>query len=264
MEDFDAENVANPQFLSYYAREICDNLVKEESRLLPTVEQMNQQPEVNHKMRSILIDWIISVHLRFKLQVETLYLTVSIIDRYLAKRAITKQQLQLVGISAMLISTKYEEIYPPETRDFVHIADRAYTKDQVLKMELDILDALDFAITVPSAWRFLERFAKVAAIDEPSFFLARYLLELSLIEQHMLKFHPSIQATAAVYLSQKIMKKPTVRNTLYQHSNHSEAEIKPCAKEMIILFHAAPRHVLAAVKDKYGRRDYHNVSSIRI
>lgn len=49
-------------------------------------------------------------------------------------------------------------------------------------MELDILDALDFAITVPSAWRFLERFAKVAAIDEPSFFLARYLLELSLIE----------------------------------------------------------------------------------
>ena len=80
-------------------------------------------------MRSILIDWIISVHLRFKLQVETLYLTVSIIDRYLAKRAITKQQLQLVGISAMLISTKYEEIYPPETRDFVHIADRAYTKD---------------------------------------------------------------------------------------------------------------------------------------
>ena len=82
----------------------------------------------------------------------------------------------------MLISTKYEEIYPPETRDFVHIVDRAYTKDQILKMELDILDALDFAITVPSAWRFAERFSKVAGIDEPSFFLARYLLELSLIE----------------------------------------------------------------------------------
>ena len=49
-------------------------------------------------------------------------------------------------------------------------------------MELDILDALDFAITVPSAWRFMERFAKVTAIDEQSFFVARYLLELSLIE----------------------------------------------------------------------------------
>ena len=80
----------------------------------------------------------------------------------------------------------------------------------------------------------------------------------------MLKYNPSIQATAAVYLSQKIMKKPAVRGTLWSHSNHSEAEIKPCAKDMIILFHAAPRHVLTAVKEKFARRDYHSVTSIRI
>jgi hypothetical protein len=149
-DSFDIRDSKNPQHLSYYAKEIYENLTKTETRLIPSCESLSQQPDINHKMRSILVDWLITVHLRFKLQQETLYLTVSILDRYLAKKAITKQQLQLVGICAMLISTKYEEIYPPEIRDFIHITERAYTKDQVLKMEVDMLNTLEFSITVPS------------------------------------------------------------------------------------------------------------------
>ena len=58
----------------------------------------------------------------------------------------------------MLIACKYEEIYPPELKDFVYITDGAYTKEDVLQMEFLILSALGFGLTFPTANRFLERY----------------------------------------------------------------------------------------------------------
>ncbi len=83
-------------------------------------------------MRSILIDWLIEVHLKFKLVPETLFLTVNLIDRYLQHKQVTRQKLQLVGVTAMLIASKYEEIYAPIVKDFVYITDNAYTKEEIL------------------------------------------------------------------------------------------------------------------------------------
>jgi cyclin B len=79
-------------------------------------------------MRAILVDWIIEVHLKFKLLPETLFITVSLIDRFLERVQIKRHNLQLVGVTAMLIASKYEEIYAPEVNDFVYITDNAYTK----------------------------------------------------------------------------------------------------------------------------------------
>jgi cyclin B len=96
---------------------------------------MKNQPDINEKMRAILIDWLVEVHLKFKLYPETLYLTINLIDRYLEKEVVHRQHLQLVGVTSMLIASKYEEIYAPEVRDFVYITDKAYTKEEILKKE---------------------------------------------------------------------------------------------------------------------------------
>ena len=96
---------------------------------------MRNQQDINEKMRAILVDWIIEVHLKFKLLPETLFITVSLIDRYLEQIQIKRTNLQLVGVTAMLIASKYEEIYAPEVRDFVYITDNAYTKEEILLME---------------------------------------------------------------------------------------------------------------------------------
>lgn len=101
----------------------------------------------------------------------------------------------------MLIACKYEEIYAPEVRDFVYITDRAYTREEILHMEFLMLSTLDFKICSPSSLRFLERFAKIAKINSRQYSLARYLIELPLIEYRMLKHSPSIQAASALYLS---------------------------------------------------------------
>ena len=113
-------------------------------------------------MRGILVDWIIEVHLRFKLLPETLFLTINLIDRYLQKTQIMRTRLQLVAVAALLIASKYEEIYVPEIRDFVFISDNAYTREEILEMERSILISLQFSITIPSSYRFLERFLKIA------------------------------------------------------------------------------------------------------
>ena len=77
-------------------------------------DYMGQQMEINEKMRGILLDWLVEVHHKFKLQVETLWLTANVIDRFLAVYAVSRKNLQLVGVTGMLMASKYEEIWAPE------------------------------------------------------------------------------------------------------------------------------------------------------
>jgi cyclin B len=121
--------------VSEYANDIFSNLMKSEltTNTISFGGYMGEtQTDINERMRSILIDWLVEVHLKFKLFPDTLYITVNIIDRYLSLKPVTRSNLQLVGVTAMLIASKYEEIYAPEIRDFVYISDKAYTKEQIL------------------------------------------------------------------------------------------------------------------------------------
>ena len=133
---------------------------------------MDYQMKIDETTRSKLIDWIIKTHYNFKLLPESLFLTINIIDRYFASRQIAPREVQLVALAAMLIATKYEEIYPPLLKDYVFISDQMYAAEEILEMEKSILFQLDFDIQLTSAYRFLERFAKHQRLDSVTFFLA--------------------------------------------------------------------------------------------
>ena len=108
-----------------------------------------------------------------------------------------------MGVAALLIATKYEEIYPPTIKDFIYLTDNAYTRQEVLKMESEILFHVDFNISQNSPYRFLERYSKIAKADSVIFFLAQYLLELALLDSKMHQYLPSLQASAALYLAMR-------------------------------------------------------------
>ncbi len=129
--EFDQKDIGDPQACAEYVGCIAANLLKQEAQDQPQPFYMTRQVDINEKMRAILVDWIIEVHLKFKLLPETLFLTISLIDRYLERVQIKRNNLQLVGVTAMLIASKYEEIYAPEVRDFVYITDNAYTKEEI-------------------------------------------------------------------------------------------------------------------------------------
>merc|ERR1712226_771559 len=111
--------------------------------------------------------------------------TVNLIDRFLSLRAVSRTKLQLVGCTAMLIASKYEEIYAPEVRDFVYISDKAYTRDQILEMEKVMLNVLHFNLSVPTQYTFLSRYFKAAGADKQTEVCAFFLLELCMPDYGM-------------------------------------------------------------------------------
>lgn len=126
MDDSDPGTCYGEDIYEYFRSKEADSTVT------PTATYMDGQPFITVSMRSILIDWLIEVHMKFKLEPATLYLNVNIVDRYLtkAKVKVKRSQLQLVGVTALFVASKYEDIYPPELKDMVYICDSAYTKSE--------------------------------------------------------------------------------------------------------------------------------------
>lgn len=162
---------------------------------------MADQDEINAMMRAILVDWLVEVHMKFKLVPETLYLSISIIDRYCSHVEVERRKLQLVGVTALLLACKYEEIYPPEVRDCVYITDRAYTRQDVLDMEQTIVKTLEFKLTVPTGYPFLVRYLRITKASELAVAAANYYMESTLQVYEFVQYRASLVASAAVCLA---------------------------------------------------------------
>lgn len=113
--DIDETDIDNELAAVEYVEDIYKfyKLTEEDGRV---GNYMDSQPDINSKMRSILVDWLVEVHKKFELMPECLYLTINIMDRFLSMKVIPRRELQLVGISSMLIACKYEEIWAPEVQ----------------------------------------------------------------------------------------------------------------------------------------------------
>ena len=104
---------------------------------------------------------MIDVHRKFRLLPETLYIAVLVVDRYLSLKQIEKSTLHILGVTALYISTKYEEIYPPDLVEFLTVSENKFAIRDVVKMEFKVLKTLEFDLTNPSPYRFLERFHRL-------------------------------------------------------------------------------------------------------
>jgi len=262
IDPVDAADVGNPQMVSEYINDIMAYLKKVEPRRHPSATYMSKQRDINARMREILIDWLVEVHFKFKLCDETLFLTINIIDRFLERRAVSRTKLQLVGCTAMLVASKYEEIYAPEVCDFVYISDRAYNREQILAMESIMLNTLGFHLTVPSALRFGERFCKVSGLTSRQSHLVHYLMELTCQEYKFLKYLPSIIASSAVYLARTMTHESEIWTaTLETHSTYSEEDLKECVTDLYELSSRQPSKY-RAVRKKYANRKFDEVGNI--
>ena len=130
-DNIDERDAEDPLCATDYVQDMYEHFRGKEALTSVRPVYMETQPHINERMRSILVDWLVEVHLKFKLVPETLYLTINLIDRFLERQEVSRPKLQLVGVTSLLIASKYEEIYPPELRDLVYICDRAYTRSEV-------------------------------------------------------------------------------------------------------------------------------------
>lgn len=194
----------DPQNVSEFTQEIYKNMLRDEVNGMVDHEYLSKvQTEIKDTSRAFLIEWIIDVHRKFRLLPEALYVTVFLLDQYMSKKHITKTQLQLLGVTTLWIAAKYEEIYPPELHDFLLVSENKFTRKEVIEMEKDILATLNFMITVPSAYRFLQRYRRLSGVlnNDEVFFFAWYILEICLLDASLLRFKPSQLAAASLILS---------------------------------------------------------------
>jgi cyclin B len=256
----DANDAGNPQLVAEYVADIMRHLRTVERRYQPSASYMTQQRDINPKMREVLIDWIVDVHLRFRMQEETLFLAINYIDRFLEVRPVHRSKLQLVGCTALLLAAKYEEIFAPDIRDLVFVSDKACTSKEILHLEGVMLTSLKFNLTVATTLRFLERYTRISGGSEEFVFLVKYLCELALQHYGMLRFLPSQIASAAVLLARRLQSEPEVwTQLLQQHTEYSEADLASCVREIFqILVNPNPR--LSAVRRKFASAKYLNVA----
>lgn len=166
---------------------------------------MDRQRELQWKMRSILIDWLIEVHNKFKLLPETLFLAVNILDRFLTLRNVSLSKLQLVGVTCLFIASKYEEVYAPSITQFVYIADGGFSTDEIVRAERYLLSTLEYDLSFPNPLNFLRRCSKADEYDIQSRTVAKYFMEVMEGNEKYLHLGPSIKASIGLYLARVML-----------------------------------------------------------
>ena len=257
----------NISYVGEYLEEIYVNLLLEETQATtkPKFGYMNTQPEINEIMRAILIDWIIDVHLRFNLRQETLFMTIWLIDTYLSFAFVHRDKLQLLGITCLLISCKSHEIYYPQNDKLIEMTDNAYSKEEMLTMENEILKKLNFFIVCPNPIDFYNILSKMFNFEKKQYYLGNYFIESALVNYQILKYSSSVIASSCTYLVMKYYRingYQKLYNNFIINEQFPEDVIKDAAKEIYVLVDNLSKSKFKSVKKKYSLTQFENISEI--
>jgi hypothetical protein len=173
---------------------------------MPSPDYMDRQVEINWEMRQTLVDWLLQVHLRYHLLPETLWIAVNILDRFLSQRIVSLLKLQLLGVIAMFIAAKYEEILSPSIEEFVFMTENGYTKEEILKGERIVLQTLDFKVShycSPYSW--IRKISKADNYAVNTRILCKFLTEVTLLDCRFLRVKPSIVAAVGMFTARKML-----------------------------------------------------------
>jgi hypothetical protein len=180
---------------------------------------------------------------------------------------VERKRLQLVGVAAMFIASKYEEINPPELHDWVYITNRAYTNKDVLLMECTMLTTLSFNIMVPTAAHFFDLIAKANSCDALQRNVALYLLDLGLLDIRMLNYTPSHVVSATMLLSNELCRRvsPVWPEEMCKLTNLTETTLRVCVgmlRELLEVDQTNGGGQLQAVHKKYSTSQRHGVAKM--
>ncbi|GAO16580.1 hypothetical protein UVI_02019820 [Ustilaginoidea virens] len=250
----------DPLMVAEYATEIFEYLRDLECRSIPNPQYMSHQDDLEWKTRGILIDWLIEVHTRFHLLPETLFLAVNIIDRFLSEKVVQLDRLQLVGITAMFIASKYEEVLSPHVENFKRITDNGFSEAEILSAERFLLSTLNYDLSYPNPMNFLRRVSKADNYDIQSRTIGKYLTEISLLDHRFMAYRPSHCAAAAMYLARMMLDRGPWDDILAYYAGYDKQEVQPVVDLMIDylarpVVHEAFFKKYASKKFLKGKRD---------
>lgn len=259
--DIDSEISEDCVMCPEYAKDIFDYLKEREEKFV-LLNYMTSQSSLNSEMRAILIDWLVEVQENFELFHETLYLAVKMTDHYLSKATVHREMLQLVGSTAMLIASKFEERSPPCVDDFLYICDDAYKREELIAMEGSILQTLNFDINIPIPYRFLRRYARCVNAAMDTLTLARYYCEMSLLDMSLVVERGSLLASACLLLALITKDLGGWTPCLQFHSGYDLSELCPVVRKLYFSLSAPLDDRLKAIRNKYSHKVFFEVAKL--
>lgn len=260
VDDVDTENLQDTAQCALYAPFIF-RYYKERELLFMVPMYMDTQTTLTTNMRAILVDWLVEVQENFELNHETLYLAVKLVDTYLSIRQVPKENLQLVGAVSLFVSCKFDERCPPLIEDFLYICDDAYRRTEFLEMERTLLKTIGFDIGMPLSYRFLRRYAKCARASMETLTMARYILEMSLMEYEFIKYRESKMASACLLLAMKMKNAGEWSSTLEYYTGYTEKDINGLVQELNAMI-ASPPKQLTTIRSKYSHSVFYEVAKV--
>ncbi|KAK5657283.1 hypothetical protein OQA88_3345 [Cercophora sp. LCS_1] len=253
------EEAWDVSMVAEYGEEIFEYMRSLEKSMMPNAHYMDIQTEIQWSMRSVLMDWLVQVHCRFNLLPETLFLTVNYIDRFLSVKIVSLNKLQLVGATAIFVAAKYEEINCPSVQEIVYMVDSGYTVEEILKAERFMLSMLQFELGWPGPMSFLRRISKADDYDLETRTLAKYFLEVTIMDERFVGCTPSYLAAGAHCLSRFMLKKGNWSPAHVHYSGYTMAQLKPLVTLILDCCQDARKHHLA-VFEKYATAKYKKAS----
>jgi len=188
-----------------YAEDIFRYCLSLEERFKVPQNFISCHPHITHDNRQLLIDWLIQVQVHQQLSDVTLQLCVSLIDLYLSRKPIMLERLQLLGVSCLLIASKYEDRYPPTVNQLVYLTDYSFVFNDLIYMEKSILQVMSYQVFVPTAYNFIPWLVTAALPDDWNkkkvAMISYYLLDLAASDSRFSPIRPSVKAVASIALA---------------------------------------------------------------
>ncbi|KAJ2592385.1 G2/mitotic-specific cyclin, partial [Coemansia sp. RSA 1797] len=232
-DDIDADDADDPLMVSEYICDIIDYMREQEKKTQPDEMYMGKQTELTWDMRRVLVNWLVQIHYQLRMLPETLFLAVNLVDRFLSKRQVSVSKLQLVGLTGLLVACKYEEMTTPHIQDFAYLAGNCYSVEEIMNAEVFMLRVLDFDMSFPSPLTFLRRVSKAEQYNMQTRTVAKYLMEICLVDHRLLRYTPSHIAAAGICLARRMLKAGSWDANLRHYSGYSEADLQPCMALML-------------------------------
>ncbi|PKS05242.1 hypothetical protein jhhlp_008613 [Lomentospora prolificans] len=249
------EDMWDISMVAEYSDEIFEYMRELEDRLLPNAHYMDIQTEIQWSMRSVLMDWLVQVHNRFGLLPETLFLAVNYIDRFLSYKVVSLGKLQLVGATAILVAAKYEEINCPSLQEIVYMVDSGYTIQEVAKAERFMLSMLNYELGWPGPMSFLRRISKADDYDLETRTLAKYFLEVTIMDERFVGSTCSFLAAGAHCMARLMLRKGDWSPGHVHYSGYTWNQLKPLLNMLLDCCQVPLQHH-AAIFEKYNDKRF--------
>lgn len=174
----------HPYFDKYRAAPIPQYNIKDNlTRIVEPIDidYMQRQPDINEKMRLILVDWMVQVCDHFHLEPSTYFLSVYYIDLFLTRTEVTRAHLQLVGCACLLLASEINEVVPLELSSIVEISDCNFTESNLFDTQIRVVKSLNNNLYRPTEYTYLTDPAHL-----PNLYLASYALQMRVYPPHVL------------------------------------------------------------------------------